>query len=416
MPFLRRALGRSLAAAALVAAAACGDEFLTVETPNVIDAGSVDPVQDATTLANSGQQNFAAALGWFIMYQSWFTGETLVSETFPTRNEYGFRAVSAANGSHNGEVWFPLSQTAASTKLVIDLELPDADRNINYVRSHVWRGYAFLYMAEMFCEGTVSSGPRLTTAAMLDSAVAQFTVAITKGTANGSAAAVQLANVARVGRARAHLQAGRKPQAAADAISVPAGFVFNFLFVDDPGNRNRLSNRLWQFTFDRGSMSVAPAYRVTDPRIRYRAPGQHTLQAQDANAGPFFIQDKYPAFTSPVRVASKLEADYIAAEAGTTTEQLALINARRAANNQPAYAGGTDATAVLAELMLQKSLDFWLEGKKMGDFRRNGAAVPFVPATGATYFKPGFPPIGNQTCWPLPINETDNNPNFRTQG
>src|SRR5688500_15810289 len=172
-------------------------------------------------------------------------------------------------------------------------------------------------MAEQFCEGAVYGGPRLTTADMLDSAVANFSAAIEKGTANATSEAIALANAARVGRARAHLQAGRKPEALADAPSVPAGFSFSLRYVDDAGNRTRLSNRLWQFTFDRGSMSVAPAYQVADPRVPYKAPSEHALAAQDANAGPFFIQNKYPAYTSPIRVASKLEADYIAAEAGT---------------------------------------------------------------------------------------------------
>ena len=29
-----------------------------------------------------------------------------------------------------------------------------------------------------------------------------------------------------------------------------------------------------------------------------------------------------------------------------------------------------------------------------------------------TYWKAGFAPVGNNTCYPLPISETDNNPNF----
>ncbi len=139
--------------------------------------------------------------------------------------------------------------------------------------------------------------------------------------------------------------------ALADAQAVPAGFAYSFQFADDPENRTRLSNRMWQFTFDRGSISVAPAYQVDDPRVPYLAPEEHDLDAQDANAGPFFIQQKFPSYTAPMRVASKLEADYIAAEAGTTADQLALISARRSANGQPAYAGATDASSVLTELM-----------------------------------------------------------------
>ena len=37
----------------------------------------------------------------------------------------------------------------------------------------------------------------------------------------------------------------------------------------------------------------------------------------------------------------------------------------------------------------------------------------FAPVPGSTYFKAGFAPVGNQTCIPLPITETDNNPNFK---
>ena len=409
---LARASRRSLAVAAVLAGTAGCSDFLTVDNPNVIDVNAIDPVQDATALANSAQQNFAAALGWHIMYSSWMSGETLVAETFPTRNEFGRRDPQDSNGSLNGDVWNTLSLAAASTKIVLDLELPTPDTNLNRARSFLWRGYSFVVMAESFCSGTVNSGPELTTVAMLDSAVANFTSANTIGKAINTAESNALANAALVGRARAHLQAGRKPLAATDAAAVPADFVFNLPFVDDLANRNRMSNRLWQFTLDRGSMTVAEAWRTGDPRVSFKAPGEHSLTPQDPSSGAFYIQNKYPAFTSPIRVASKLEAQYIAAEAGTTADQLALIAARRSANGRPAYAGGTDATSVLTELMTQKGFDFWLEGKRLGDFRRNPSNVLYVPVPGAAYFKPGFPAIGNKTCYPLPLPEKDNNPNL----
>jgi hypothetical protein len=407
-----RAVAVALATATLLSVAGCA-KILEPENPTLLDINTVDPVQDATTLANSAQQSYAAALGWAIMHGAWFTGEALVSETFPTRNDFGRRDVPVTNGSLSTDLWFPISQAAAGAAIVLNLELPNPTTNLNYVRSSVWRGYAFVTMAEFFCQGAVGGGAPLTTINMLDSAVANFTIAITKGTAEGSATGIQLANVARVGRARAQLQAGRKAEALADANAVPAGFSFSLNYFDDSGNRNRLANRLWQFTLDRGSISVAPLFRTfDDARVRFKAPGQHTLSAQDANAGPFFIQDKYPAFNTPIRVASKLEADYIAAEAGTTASQLALIAARRTANAKPAYTGGTSANEVLAELLVQKNLDFFLEGQRMGDFRRNPTLIQGLPVPGATYFKPGFAPIGNQLCIPLPLTETDNNQNF----
>ncbi len=387
-------------------------EFLSVDNPNVIDADNIDPVADATTLANSAQQNFAAAYGWQIMYSSWFTGEAEVAETFPTRNEFGRRAVAASNGNLNADVWTTLALAAASSNLVLVLDLPNPDTNINLARTALWRGYSFVLMAENFCSGTVESGPELTALELLDSAVVNLTRAITVGNAINTADSRALANAALVGRARAHLQAGRTSEASADATAVPAGFTFSLPYVDDLAARNRLSNRLYQFTVDRGSVSVAPAFRLSDPRLQFKAPGEHTLTPQDPSSGPFYIQNKYPAFNANIRVASKLEADYIAAESGTTADQLALITARRSANGQPAYAGATDASSVLTELMWQKSLDFWLEGRRIGDLRRNPTSMTALPVPGAAYFKPGFAPIGSDVCYPLPTAERDNNPNI----
>ncbi len=398
--------------ALLLGAASACNNFLSVDNPNVIDRDNVDPVADATLLANSAQQSFAAAYGWQIMYSSWFTGEAEVAETFPTRNEFGRRAVSPSNGSLNTDVWSTLTLASASAKLVLDLDLPNPDTNINYARTSLWRGYSFILMAENFCTGTVESGPELSTANLLDSAVVNLTRAITVGNAINSAESKKLATGALVGRARAHLQAGRKTEAAADASAVPAGFTWSLPYVDNLANRIRLSNRLWFFTLDRGSVSVAPAFRVADPRISYKAPGEHSLTPQDPSSGPYYIQAKYPAYDSEIRIASKLEADYIAAEAGTAAEQLALIAARRSASGQPAYGGPTDAASVLKELMWQKSLDFWLEGRRIADARRNPAAMTALPVPGAPYFKPGFAPIGNDTCYPIPTAERDNNPNM----
>ena len=107
-----------------------------------------------------------------------------------------------------------------------------------------------------------------------------------------------------------------------------------------------------------------------------------------------------------------MEADYIKAEAGGTATQLAQVAARRAANGQPAYGGATDSNSVLTEFFTQRGFDFYLEGKRLGDFRRHPANIIGMPVPGSAYWKAGFAPIGNNTCYPLPITETDNNPNF----
>ncbi|MFL5608372.1 MAG: hypothetical protein ACJ8AD_18100 [Gemmatimonadaceae bacterium] len=418
----RRALTRSMLGVFLfLGTASCSEKFLQVTNPNVIDAATVDPSSSAATLAASAQQSFASAYGWLIMYSAWFTGEANVSDTFPTRNEFGFRLISDLNGSLNTEVWSPLSVAAAGTKVVVDLALPNPATNINLERAALFRGYSIEMMAEMFCSGTlpanaVVGGPELTTAQLLDSAIVWFGTAIDIGAATAATdtASKTLANAARVGRARAKLQKGDKAGAAADAAAVPDGFVYNLSYADDLTNRTRLSNREWQYTFDRGSISVAAAYQLNDPRTPYLDPSKHKLNPQDVVPGGFYIQQKYTGYASPIRLASKLEADYIAAEATGPAAQLALIQARRAANNQPAYAGPTDDASVLKEFFYQRSLEFYLEGKKLGDFRRHPEAVTNVPVTGQPYVKPGYVNVGSQTCFPLPRAERDNNPGMKS--
>ena len=414
MMTIRRAVTRTVVGTTLLlGVTACSDEFLKVTNPNVIDASTVDPTSGAATLAASAQQNFAVALGWLSLYSGWFTNEVNVSDTFPTRNEFGFRTISDLNGSLQTDVWAPISLAAASAKQVLDLTLPTPTTNINLARAATYRGFSILMMATDFCSGTLSSGPELTTAQLLDTASFWFTAGVDIGRANGSADAVALANAALVGRARAKLQKGDNAGAATDAAAVPAGFSIDMRYVDDPNSRTRSANRLFQFTFDRTAISVAPPFRTTDSRIQFRGPGVTTLTPFDAVPGGLFEQRKFGAYATPIRLASKLEADYIAAEAtANVTQQLALINTRRAAGGVSAYAGATDAASVKTELFNQRAFDFYLEGKRLADFRRSPASTQYVTVTGQPYFKPGYPGTGSQTCTPIARAERDNKPNF----
>ena len=121
---------------------------------------------------------------------------------------------------------------------------------------------------------------------------------------------------------------------------------------------------------------------------------------------PLWTQKKYPALTASIRLASGLEAKYIAAEAQESDpDMLSLIQERRASNGQPPYTGDMGASALLLELMNQRSRDFFLEGKRMGDARRRPGLLPGYPRTGDPYHKSGFAPVSTQACWPLPAQE-----------
>ena len=121
--------------------------------------------------------------------------------------------------------------------------------------------------------------------------------------------------------------------------------------------------------------------------------------------------------------ASGLEAQYIAAEAAlhgsaSTAAALTLINTRRTAGGQGAYAGGTDTLSVVTELLNQRARDFWLEGKKLGDLRRNPSvalASVLTDPSGNPFYVPSttLPSFGSTFCAPIPPQETNANPNFK---
>jgi hypothetical protein len=87
------------------------DDFFEVRNPNVIDAETVDAVQDGDIFARSAFQTLSQAYGVMIVYSGWFSNEAWVGDTFPTRNEYGRRTVASTNGTHTNDVWFPLARS-----------------------------------------------------------------------------------------------------------------------------------------------------------------------------------------------------------------------------------------------------------------------------------------------------------------
>jgi hypothetical protein len=146
-----------------------------------------------------------------------------------------------------------------------------------------------------------------------------------------------------------------------------------------------------------------------DTRIRYRDAQRR------AQGGQLFLfeQQKYTDWASPYRLASKLEARYIEEEAKQDPASLlAFINERRALGAQAPLTGGT-LSVLTRELMDQKSRDFWIEGgKRHGDWRRNPGMVPNILPPGSPNYEPTEPPIGDQTCFPIPATERDRNPNL----
>jgi len=397
---------------AAVTLTAC-DDFLAVENPNLVDASEIDPLVEAEVLALSVQQEFTMAYSRIAPYAGWFTGTLLNADINPAGNLISNRNLEPTSGAVNSVFnWMSrtrvlgglVTETVAGTNLAV---------SVPAARAALWTGYAFLYLGEFFCQATVDGGPPLSTQMMMDSTVHHLTRASTIAGQVGAAAA-DFRDAAQVGIARAHLHLGRAADARAAAESVRSGFEFRLHYSEDLANRGRVGNQIWTWSFGSGAqISAAPAYRnLDDPRVDIIPPAENNSVPFDGET-EMWILGKYQGYSAPIRFASRLEADYLIAEAGGTQAMLAFVQERRAANGQPAYDGATDPQSVLEEFLEQRTRDFFVEGKRMGDYRRHPNGLRTMLPAGTPYHKPGLPPYAELPCWPIPQNEVDRNPHLR---
>jgi hypothetical protein len=421
-PYMRKLLAAGLVGLGALSTA-CND-FVAVDNPNSLEADAVDPDRDATLLSQSAYTRFITGTGTSSSLEgayvlgAWFTNHARVGDTFPTRNAVGQRNIPNS-GNETDAVWNSIHANIQFARATIR-SIEAAGNTLDLARAWWVSGFSILFQAEYFCEGTIAESTtktrgKMTVAALLDSAVAdlkkaQTVIAALPASTEGTA----LSNAAQVGIARALLQAGKKAEAAAAPAAVPAKFTYNIQHIDNASQR-ALGNKIWEFSESRISLVVGPEFRAIadagDTRVKYTDAGR---LAQDGELR-FYRQAKFPGWGSAMRFASSLEAQYIIEEANQNpVTMLTFINARRAAGTRPAYSGAVDITSLMAELMLQKSIDFWLEGHEMRDFRRNPTIYPFVLPTGNNYYKPQLGPVGTDTCWPVPRTELERNTNWNS--
>jgi starch-binding outer membrane protein, SusD/RagB family len=403
-----------VAGAAALAIAGCN---LDVRNPTVIDAATFNPNTDGTTLALSAQTNFyiafqsVALFGGLISDELWTGAARLQTKRLAAR-------VFASTDDINADFFAPLSLAIASNENAIAALQggPNAATDLNLARASMNMGFALELMAETMCAGVIQGGPQLSDTQLLDSAITRFTNAVTVAGAAGSAG-LAIVNASNVGLARAYLQKGDYTKAGQAAALVPANFSVNVLTSANVSTQATLGNQLYGSTV--GGQIVAPQrYRVADTRL----PIDSSRTGSTLNGVKYVPQAKYNGYGDPIRLASGLEAQYIAAEAalqgsGSTASALTLINARRAVGGQGAYTGATDPLSVLTELLNQRARDFWLEGKKLGDLRRNPSvtlsSVLTDPNNDPFYVPNKTPPaFGSTFCAPIPPQETGANPNF----
>jgi starch-binding outer membrane protein, SusD/RagB family len=411
---LRFVRGPILASVAALGLASCN---MDVTNPSVIDAGTFDPTADGKTLALSAQTNFYIAFQSVALYGGLISDELWTGAIRLQTNRLASRTFLGSDDI-NTDFFAPLSLAVASNENAVTALAKGAaaDSDQNLARASMNFAYSVELMAETMCSGVIQGGPELSDTQLLDTAVTAFTKAVSTATAAG-AAGTDIVNESNVGLARTYLQLGDFTNAATTAALVPSDFVANVVTTGNVSTQGTLGNQLFGSTAS-GQLVAPERYRVGDPRM----PIDSITQAvATLNGLPSIIQTKFTSYADPIRLASGLEAQYIVAEAtllggGGTAAALSLINTRRTAGGQSAYGGSTDNVSVLQELLNQRARDFWMEGKKLGDLRRNpSVSLPSVltdPVGAAFYTSVGGGTFGDTFCAPIPPEETNANPNF----
>jgi hypothetical protein len=430
---LRRAAAGSLAAGLL---AGCS---LDVATPDIVDPDSLSDETSLPTLRAGAIGDFGVAftgndaLGdeGAILIGGLRADEFLNRDTFEERRDIDLGTARTDNGSLR-DFFRNLQRARRSAEFASGRFREAGPTEPGYAEVLNLAGYSTLLLGEIFCPGVPFSdldangrltyGPSLTREATFQRALAKFdsALAVAQAAGTGAAATAQL-NVARVGRARALLGLGRVADARAAVAGVPTAFQYNIEYSENTGRQNNAVytfnnvRRRWGVANNEGTNGL-PFFSASDPRVPVT---QSANSGLDNASARILNQGKYPARTTPVRLASGVEARLIEAEgallAGESAAALTILNALRTSANLPALSFAGQSAAQQRALLFRER-GFWLfaESQRLGDLRRllrapYSLAYNQVFPTGA-YFKQGRQ-YAEQPSLPIPLEE-ENNPNF----
>jgi len=440
-----------LVLAAFTVAACSG--LLDVKDPDIIDPGDVQNADGAVASYNGGIGDFAFAndgdnggTEGQILVSGVMSDEYIDVETFPTRIEYDSRAINERNGTLTA-VFFNLAKARVAVEgaaTALQTYTPTDSARIGEMLALA--GFTYVYFAENYCSavpfserlpnGDIEYGQPQTTTQILDRSIARFDSAL-RYTASAS-----IVRLASIGKGRALLDKGDfagantavatvTPGQYQTAHSLASGRQQNGVYVFNNPSGARGGTARFGVSNVEGTNGLN--FRTGDPADsvvggvvivkRNRVPAQQMGLGFD-NTSPLWVFLRYLDRTSPVTVASYVEARLIRAEAALhaapgTRAVIDTLNALRAdvANNGgftlAALADpGTDSARTV---LLFHERAFWMfgQGHRLGDLRRLARAPYNFPVTSiypvGTY--PKGTVYGSNTELPVPFDER-NNPNY----
>jgi hypothetical protein len=451
---LRKAATAGLLALTVGIAASC-NQLLEVDNPAELNEELLDDRALVKVLVGGVIADFQEAYDDpFVWRGSMFTDEQITGINWEQTARLSQRIVQYDEGDADmmfSEISRARAQAdSVSARLKGGLsEDPSSDANL--AATLAYAGYSYIILADAMCQATVNVGSDIYEPAELyQFAVDRFNEALPIATAAGSTAlqnkrtAADLVHMINVGLSRAYLNLGQGAQAMAAAEKVPEGFfwwveyndtddrVYNVLEAREAGGNHALGMHphfLAGGPQNFGVQELAPS--LTDPRVQHEpswSTGHNALtKLYKPKQGLMFSGYNGQTFAdggtplgyergTDIAMASYVEAmqNYYEAAGpagtgplGTTLE---FVNARRAFGNQdPVNLSGD---ALVAELRDQRGRDLFMGGYRLGDLRR------WQRLDGVDLFPSGTHPTaewgqyGTATCYPLPKEEYEGNPNI----
>lgn len=388
---------------------------LDVVNPGPIQADALDDTKALTSVVNGAGRDLAEALNWTA-----YTGGAVSREIFPAGSTGSFgitpRQQAGKLTDDDDDTHWNFSQRArwtaedavTRTKRILGTT---ATNSATLAQALIWAGYANRHLGENFCDGVINGGPPQPYTVYLERAEANFTEAIAVATAASNA---NLTTAATAGRASVRLLRNNLTGAVADAAGIANTFTYRMpYFTTDLDQYNRIywasanqpyrAHTVWNTFYD--------TYRKTtrDPRVPFDSSATQLVgDAAVGNLGRvrWYFQTKYPAQASPINLASGWEMRLIEAEAklvgGDVPGAMTLLNAHRVSLALVPWTA-TNATEAWTALKRERGIEFWLESRRLGDFRRWAALSR--PGTSDDM-------TGRDLCFATPLSEKQTNPNF----
>jgi hypothetical protein len=409
-------------AAAVVAGVcvvACNpDKILDVQFPGQIPTEQINDPTLAPVLVRSVIGDFECA------YSNYMSGSSVHSDEYETANSnvplanWGERTITADQDDYSigtCEGNFGMNLTLHTARLQAedvarklegwtDQQVPN--RALLLAQVKIYGAYAYLLMGEGFCQVAFDGGPAQPPTAALTLAETRFAEGLTFAQqatpvplSREDTLRTDMLNLGRVGTARVKMDLKKWGEAAQFANQVDAGYTRN---VGRGIESSRRWNKLWRLAEQQGAYTVATAYRtMNDPRVMVVDAGRGAFNSEVR----LWVTRKYTSLSSPMRLASSIEANLIRAEAlaqqGQVVDAMALVNTRRAAVGLAPLVAATQAEAI-AHIIDERRKELSFEGgHRLNDLLRYNIPwkVGTNPFTNRAY--------GTTTCWPHPTRETN---------